>query len=240
MSSAILGRLRQSVIVSVQAEHGEPFYKPECLLAMAISAINGGAKGLRLANPENIRFIKEHLPEIPVIGITKPSHPHPDPENQVYITPSLWTAESVAQSGAEIIAMDATLRPRPSGEPLSEIVSCLRGRFPDRLLMADIATLEEGENAEKLGFDLVGTTLSGYTAETLSNSKDQTPDFDLLAALVKALSLPIIMEGRIWFPTEVSRAFELGAHAVVIGSAVTRPHLITKRFVQAIPSLKGL
>ncbi len=238
-SSHILESLRQAVIVSVQAEYGEPLSKPECILAMAMSTLNGGAKGLRLANPENIRLVKESLPEIPVIGITKPVHPYSDPENHVYITPSLWTAESVLQAGAEIVAMDATLRPRPTEESLKEIVLELKKRFPTALLMADIATEEEANVAVEMGFDVISTTLSGYTAETVSKTLSGEPDFSLLAALSQNISRPVILEGRIWTPEHVTKAFDLGAYAVIIGSAITRPQVITKRFVHAIPSLKA-
>lgn len=232
----LLSQLARQVIVSVQAEPGEPFYKNDCLLAMAESALNGGAQGLRLANPEPIRHIREFLPEVPIIGITKPTHPHPDPENHVYITPSLWAAESVLQAGANIVAMDATDRPRPSGETLEDIVSCLKQRYPEALLMADIATEAEGRRAADYGFDLVGTTLAGYTAETRELAKTGAPDFNLLRTLAGSLSLPVLLEGRIWHPDEVAQGFQAGAFAVVIGSAITRPHLITRRFVQAIPA----
>jgi N-acylglucosamine-6-phosphate 2-epimerase len=106
--------------------------------------------------------------------------------------------------------------------------------------MADCATQAEAEHAQVLGFDVVGTTLSGYTAETLARGHSGQPDFDLLKQLVQSLTLPIILEGRIWEPSQVTFAFELGAHAVVIGSAITRPQLITKRFVEAIPTLRGI
>lgn len=237
-SNPVISFLHHAVIVSVQADQGEPMNKPECILAMAMSALNGGAKGLRLANPENIRYVKEHLPEVPVIGITKPPHPHPDPENHVYITPSLWSAEAVAQAGAEIVAMDATCRPRPTGERLGDIVACLRERFPDTLLMADIATLDDARSAQDLGFDLIGTTLSGYTVQTLAKGRSETPDFELLEALVQNTDTPVILEGRIWEPAHVSRAFELGAYAVVIGTAITRPQRLTQRFVEAVPTLR--
>jgi N-acylglucosamine-6-phosphate 2-epimerase len=239
MKHLVLDTLNHAVIVSVQADPGEPLNKPECLLAMAMTVVQGGAAGLRLANPENIRLVKEYLPAIPVIGITKPPHPHADPENHVYITPSLWAAESVLQAGADIVAMDATLRPRPTGEALSDIVARCKERFPNALLMADIATQAEAEAAVQLGFDLVGTTLSGYTAETLPRAASKEPDFELLSTLARTLPVPVICEGRIWEPHHVTRAFELGATAVVIGSAITRPHLITQRFVQAVPRLQS-
>lgn len=240
MAQNVLITLHHQVIASVQASQGEPLNKPECILAMAMSCIMGGAAGVRLANPENIEIVKQYMPEVPVIGITKPPHPLLDPEHHVYITPSLWTAETVAQAGADIVAMDATLRPRPTGESLKEIVACLRDRFPQVLLMADTATEADADAAADLGFDLISTTLSGYTAETRHKAETDAPDFDLLAALTKKLQIPVILEGRVWHPEEVSRAFDLGAYAVVIGSAITRPQLITKRFVNAIPSLKTI
>ncbi len=231
----VLEKLAKGIIVSVQAEQGEPLYAPECILALAQSALNGGAVGLRLANPENVRLLKEHQPQVPVIGITKPPHLPRDPENHVYITPTLWAAESMIQAGADVVAMDATLRPRPMGESLKEIVGLCRERFQKALLMADIATFEEGIHAEALGFDIIGTTLSGYTTNTLDRKKNDEPDFELLEALVNKLKTPVILEGRIWYAHQVTQAFELGAYAVVVGSAITRPQLITKRFVQAIP-----
>lgn len=240
IATSILTSLRDSIIVSVQADQGEPLNKPECILAMAMSVVAGGAKGLRLANPENIRHVKQFLPEIPVVGITKPPRPPVDPENHVYITPSLWAAESVCLAGAEIVAMDATLRPRPSGESLLEIVAALRERFPGTLLMADIATEEEAYAAAETGFDFISTTLSGYTANTLAAGQTGTPDFDLLSRLTRSLSIPVVLEGRIWSPDHVTQAFEQGAFAVVIGSAITRPHLITRRFVNAVPCMQSL
>ncbi len=231
----ILASLQNSIVVSVQAEQGEPLNTPECLLALAQSAVQGGAKGLRIANPENIRLIKEKMPEVPVIGLTKPLRPPADPMHHVYITPSLWAAEAVAKAGADIVAMDATRRSRPMGESLPEIVSCFRERFPGTLLMADIATLSEAEHAVQLGFDLIGTTLSGYTEDTASRKNADKPDFELLQELTKTISLPIVLEGRVWEKDHVHQAFALGAFAVVIGSAITRPHWITRRFVDAIP-----
>lgn len=233
-ASEILKTLHHSIIASVQADQGEPLNKPEHITAMAMACINGGAKGLRLANPENIQAVKRCLPDIPVIGITKPFHPLPSPENHVYITPNLWTAESVCQAGADIVAMDATQRPR-TGESLQEIVAVLRERFPKVLLMADIATEADAYQAANLGFDFIGTTLSGYTTETTQRAQTGQPDFELLQNLTQNLSVPIILEGRIWEPQHVTQAFELGAYAVVIGSAITRPHVITRRFAQAIP-----
>ncbi len=232
-----LESLRGGVVVSVQASQGEPLDRPEILCALAESALNGGACAVRMAQPDNMQLFKRQHPKVPVIGITKPHRIPKNAQELVYITPGFADVQSIAGC-CDIVALDATLRPRPSGETLLEIVTQTRAAYPDLLLMADVATLEEGLNAQALGFDLIGTTLSGYTAETLPR-KDQGPDFDLLQGLVAAVEIPVIMEGRLWEPSEAAKAFALGAFAVVIGSAVTRPHEITRRFVQAVPSLQS-
>lgn len=223
--------LKGGVVVSVQASEGEPLDRPEILCALAESALNGGACAVRMAQPGNMQFFRRRHPQVPVIGITKPERIPLNAHELVYITPGFADVQSIAGC-CDIVALDATLRPRPSGETLAEIVNQARAAYPDLLLMADVATLEEGVNAQALGFDLIGTTLSGYTTETLLR-KDRGPDFDLLQRLVTTVDLPVIMEGRLWGPLDVAKAFALGAFAVVIGSAVTRPQEITRRFVQA-------
>lgn len=233
----VLEKLKNGVIVSVQASQAEPLDRPEYLCAIAESALNGGACGMRMAQPRNIRYFRERHPEVPVIGITKPEKIPNNAAELVYITPTFSDIASIADC-CDIVAMDATLRPRPDGETLAAIVEKARENFPDLLLMADIATPEEGLNAEKLGFDLIGTTLSGYTLESQDVAKTE-PDFELLELLVSRVKTPVIMEGRLWEPVEVAHAFSSGAFSVVIGSAVTRPHEITRRFVKAIPPAHG-
>lgn len=233
----VLKAIAKGVIVSVQASQGEPLDDPEVLSAMAEAALLGGAVGVRMADQKNIRAFKKHHPRVPVIGITKPEKIPEHAHELVYITPGVLDVEEIGLY-SDIVAMDATLRHRPGGEKLHEIIARVRQDYPDLLLMADVATLEEGRNAEVLGFDLISTTLSGYTTETLSR-RERGPDFELLGALVEAVKTPVVMEGRIWQPEEVTRAFERGAHSVVIGSAITRPHEITRRFVQAVPASVG-
>lgn len=235
MKSAVLQKLKHALIASVQASQGEPLNKPEHILALAQSCLNGGAKGLRLANPENISLVKQYLPEIPVIGITKPTHLPSEPEKHVYITPSLWAAESVIQAGADIVALDATDRPRQPGESLKEIAEVIKERFPNVLLMADIARFEDAAPLMALGFDILSTTLSGYTSETKGLVPSDSPDFRLLETLAEKYPLPIILEGRVWEPSHIEKGFHAGAYAIVVGSAITRPQLITQRFAQAIP-----
>jgi N-acylglucosamine-6-phosphate 2-epimerase len=203
----------------------EPLYKEECLTAMMQSVINGGAQGLRVAGVRDVKNAKK-LFNVPVIGITKPDKLPDNWKEIVYITPTMKDVDDIIQAGADVVAIDGTLRPHDC--PVEDMVNRIHNA--GRLAMADIATFEEGQYCEKIGFDIVSTTLSGYTQESLSDST--SPDFDLLEKLVKNTNIPVILEGKIWEISEVDRAFELGAHCVVIGSAVTRPQLITKRFVE--------
>lgn len=220
----VLKRLKNEIIVSVQAMPDEPLYKEECINAMMQSVVNGGAKGLRVAGVRDVKNAKK-LFDLPVIGITKPDKLPDNWMEVVYITPELNDVEILIDVGADIIAFDGTSRKRPC--PLEDIIDGIHKS--NKLAMADIATFEEGINCERLGVDILSTTLSGYTMESQKNSSE--PDFELLEKLVKNTKLPIILEGRIWEPSQVQKAFELGAHSVVIGSAITRPQLITKRFI---------
>lgn len=220
----ILEKLKNQIIVSVQAMPNEPLYEESCIIAMMKSVVNGGAKGLRLAGARDVKNAKKIF-DIPIIGLTKPDKLPDNWKEIVYITPTLKEVNELIEANADIIATDATQRPRPK-ESLKEIVNYIKSH--NKLSMADISTFEEGIKARELGFDIISTTLSGYTQ--YSNQNMEGPDFELLEKLVKELDCPIILEGRIWEPNEVNKAFELGAHSVVIGSAITRPQLITKRF----------
>lgn len=222
----IIEKLKNNVIISVQAMPDEPLYKEEALTAMMQSVVNGGAKALRLAGARDVKNAKK-LFDIPIIGLTKPDKLPVNWKEIVYITPSLKEVKELIDANADIIAADATQRPRPK-ESLEEIIKYIKEN--KKLAMADISTFEEGIKAREKGFDIISTTLSGYTMQSCQDIKG--PDFELLSKLVKELDCPIVLEGRIWEPYEVDKAFELGAHSVVIGSAVTRPQLITKRFCE--------
>jgi N-acylglucosamine-6-phosphate 2-epimerase len=162
---------------------------------------------------------------LPVIGIRKTGNP-----NGVFITPTLADAALVVAAGASIVATDATPRPRPDGQNLATLIS----RIHDELavpVMADVDNLESGRYAEQAGADVLGTTLSGYTGP---GEPPAGPDLELIAQLVQHTSLPVIAEGRFWTPEAVTQAFDLGAYAVVIGTAITNPLAITRRFVTAL------
>ena len=219
--------LKGKIIVSSQAMLGEPFYEEACMQAMMQSAINGGASALRVAGVRDVRMAKEL--GTTVIGLTKPDRLPENWMSVVYITPSIKDVKGLIEAGADIIAFDGTSRQRPDGCTLELIIDTIHSA--NRIAMADISTLEEGINCSNLGADIISTTLAGYTEESITSL--ETPDFDLLNKLVKKVKKPVFLEGRVWSPEEVTKAFEIGAYSVVIGSAITRPHLITKRFVKA-------
>lgn len=223
----ILEKIKNKIIVSVQAMPNEPLYDEVCINAMMQSVITGGASALRVAGARDVRNAKK-LFNVPIIGLTKPDKLPDNWMEVVYITPTINEVNQLIQADADIIAIDATNRTRIT--PLEQMIDAIHNA--NKLAMADIATLEEGISCSELGFDILSTTLSGYTIESQSDSIE--PDFELLKNLVEKTNKPVILEGKIWEPSQVQEAFKLGAHSVVIGSAITRPQLITKRFVDKI------
>jgi len=224
MAADVVERIKGGLVVSCQAEEGSPFFHPESMARFARAAEVGGAVGIRAKEPD-IRAIRQ-MCGLPVVGIDKVYLEGFD----VYITPRFEDARRIADAGAEIIALDCTPRPRPGGVTMAELV----GRIKTELklpVMADIATLEEAMAAEEAGADIVATTLSGYTAYSPQRA---APDFDLLQAIVRAVAVPVIAEGHIQTFAEARACLALGAHAIVIGTAITRPIELTERFVQAI------
>ncbi len=228
-----LQRLKGKLIVSCQASEGEPLCSPEHIKALALSALNGGAGGLRLEGSQNIELLREAT-DVPLVGLIKSAHVKESERlHKVYITATFEEAKAVADAGADIIALDATDRPRPEPITLAEFISRIKNEL-GKPVWADVSNLSEGHAALAAGADAVSTTMYGYTAETRAPA-DAGPDMQLLANLCNQLTVPVILEGRVWYPDEVKRAFELGAFAVVVGSAITRPQLITERFTRACP-----
>lgn len=223
----MIERLRNKVVVSVQAMPSEPLYAEACMNAMMRSVVNGGAGALRVAGVRDVRNAKKMF-DIPIIGLTKPEVIPKNWKEIVYITPTITEVVSLIDAGADIIAFDGTMRKREGGCKLEDVIKYIN--IHKRISMADISTLEEGINAAKCGAKILSTTLSGYTLESASVAQN-SPDFELLENLVKETDRPVVLEGRIWEPWQVEKAFELGALCVVIGSAITRPQLITKRFI---------
>lgn len=214
-----------ALVVSCQARADNPLHGPVFMSAMARAAAAGGAQGFRANGVEDVAAIRA-LSTLPIIGIAKVF----DDNFPVYITPDFENASRIAQAGADIIGLDATPR-RRNGGPVENLIGRIRTEL-QREVFADISTLEEGRAAHAYGATYVATTLAGYTEETKAGRGDG-PDLDLLSALVTAVPAPVVAEGRFDTPDLVAEAFRRGAHAVVVGTAITNPREITKKFVQA-------
>ena len=219
----IIEKLHHGLIVSCQARPGNPLRGPEHMSVMALAAEMGGAVAIRADGPRDIPAIKR-LVKIPVIGIYK-THPNPD---YPYITPTFEHAKALADMGVEIIALDATLRPREDGTDIAELIGRIKSEL-GVLVMADIATFEEGVAAAKAGANIVATTLSGYTTYSPFTKK---PDLELVRRLKATIDTPIIAEGRYNSPEDFAAGINAGAHAVVIGKAITNVQFITDRFIK--------
>lgn len=222
-----LASIKGGLVVSCQTSAGNPVMGPESMTLMAIAAESGGAVGFRAEGALDIAAIRATT-ALPIIGIRKTSR---SAAGGVFITPTFETAAEMAAAGADIIALDGTARPRPSGETLAEIIA----RIHEELglpVMADTDGLDSGLYAQNAGADVIGTTLSGYTTE---GTPPDVPDVALVAALVDRLDRPVIAEGRYWTREDVAAAYAAGAYSVVVGSAVTNPMMITKRMVATTP-----
>ena len=220
----MLDLVKQGLIVSCQALEDEPLHSSYIMGRMAAAAKEGGAVGIRTNSKEDIIEIKKTV-DLPVIGIVKRDYA----DSEVFITATMKEVDELAESGCEMIALDATVRPRPNGETLKDFVQAIREKYPTLLLMADTATIEEAKEAEELGFDCVSTTLMGYTEQSKGDDIADD-DFARLKTIVKQASIPVIAEGNVSTPEKAKRCLELGVHAVVVGSAITRPQLITQTF----------
>ncbi len=224
--------IKNNVIISLQAAKGEPLYDENCIIALAKTLVElGGVKALRLAGERDIKNIKKLYPDVVVIGITKPDIIPQNYKEIVYITPNIFDCEKIINAGADIVAFDATMRERGRGETLGDLIDFVKSK--NKLAMGDIATFEEAKNALGLGIDIVSTTLSGYTKET--QDKPDKPDFELVKKIKDNLNIFTILEGKVWEKADVLSAFISGADSVVVGSAVTRPQLIAKRFLNTCP-----
>jgi N-acylglucosamine-6-phosphate 2-epimerase len=223
----VLRHLRGGLVVSCQARPGEPLFGPTHMVAMALSALAGGAVGLRIEGLADVRAVRA-VTTAPVIGLWKIG------DEGVYITPTLSAAVQVAEAGADIVALDGTARPRPDGLALAETIRRLKERTAV-LVMADVSTVQEGVAAEAAGADFVSTTLSGYTPQSRPGPG---PDLGLVSQLAAAVAIPVFAEGRIGTPAEAAEAMRRGAVVVVVGSAVTRPQVITGGFVRELSLVK--
>ncbi len=226
METTVFSRFQHSLIVSCQALADEPLYGADIMAAMARAAIMGGAVGIRANTPVDIAAIRRVV-DVPIIGLYKESLPGFE---DVYITPTVRHAVEVAQAGADLIALDATLRPHPGDKTAAQLIEAVQNAT-GKPVLADISTYEEGLAAYQAGAEAVSTTLSGYTSYS---PQQEEPDFDLVRRLASDLPIPVIAEGRIINPEQALQALEAGAYAVIVGGAITRPQLITHRFAAKI------
>lgn len=212
--------IKGGLVVSCQAYPGEPLRHPETMAQMAMAAVEGGAVGIRCQGLSDIAAIKGQV-EVPVIGIWK------DGREGVYITPTLRHAHCCASAGADIVAIDATGRPRPDGRTYADTVRALHDE--GIVVMADCGSFADAERAVEAGSDIISTTLSGYTGE---RKKTDGPDFDLLGRMVAAFgdATPVLCEGRIHTPDQLTQVMAMGAWAAVVGTAITHPTSITRWF----------
>ena len=221
-------RIKGKVIVSCQAVKGEPLYVEEksVMYLMARAAKQAGAPAIRTSSIRDVIAIKEET-GLPVIGLIKIQYEG----FESYITPTMKEVDELVEAKADVIALDCTNQKRGDGKSISEFISEVREKYPEAILMADISTYEEGVNAWKLGMDIVGTTMSGYTPYT---PKTDGPDYELARRLSETLDIPVIGEGRVHSPEQAVEMLKTGAHAVVVGGAITRPLEIAQRFMKAV------
>jgi N-acylglucosamine-6-phosphate 2-epimerase len=212
-----------SLIVSCQASPDSALYGPDSMARMAREAASGGAAGIRANGPVDVAAIRAAV-DLPIVGINKIGDPA-----GVFITPTVADAAGVIRAGAMVVAVDGTRRPRPDGSTFAGLVSAIHATF-GVLVMADVDDYAAGVAARADGADLVATTLSGYTGDAVPDD----PDIDLVARLASTLDCPVVAEGRYATPRHVRAAFDAGAYAVVVGTAITNPCAITRRFREVI------
>lgn len=218
------------VVVSCQAYEGTPFHGPESMQKMAQAAALGGAGGIRACWKQDVKAIKKVV-DLPLIGINK-IQVEGDPLDSIIITPSYESAKEIIEAGADIIALDGTCRGKRNFEELKELLKAIKNSYPDIAIMADIDSYESASYVYKTGLvDIISTTLSGYTRKTYQKVDHQKPNYDLIKKIKTNLDIPVNAEGRIWELAHLKAVIEAGADIVTIGTAITRPHLITKRFV---------
>lgn len=209
--TTIIKVLERGLIVSCQAPVDSPLHEPVVIAATARAAVNQGAVGVRLDTPAHIKAVRQQV-KAPIIGLWKQQLPG----YEVYITPQFDHAAAIARAGADIIAIDATSRNRPEGETLGSLIDKIH--HLGKPVMADVDTIAAAIAAQSAGADIIGTTLYGYTAQTQNLSP---PGFDLLSQMVEQLAVPAICEGGISSPQMARQALDLGAYAVVVGTAIT-------------------
>jgi len=231
--SDFFDKVKNGLIISCYAgdDYNVIFSEPSAMLALARSVVEGGAACIRV-NLQHVKMLKNEL-DIPIYGIEKVYH-----GSEMRITPTFEEAQALVEAGADAIAIDATCRERFDDLTICEYIKELKQRF-DIPILGDIATYEEAVLAQDCGIDAVSTTLAGYTPQSPSFGKlgeipVPDPDYDLLGRLIKDLTIPVFAEGRFNTPEKATKALATGAHAVVVGTAISNPQKITELYCHII------
>lgn len=220
----MLKEVKGKLIISCQALPDEPLHSPFIMGRMALAAAQGGASGIRAQSMADILEIQKNV-DLPIIGIVKRNYD----DSEIYITPTKKEIDELFATGCEMIALDATNRPRPNGEKLEDLVQYIKSKGIEA--MADCSTFEECVEAEKIGFDCVSTTLCGYTPYSVNVPG---PNIELIKKLVATIHIPVIAEGKVNTPEDLRAVLDAGAYCAVVGGAITRPQNIAKTFSAVI------
>lgn len=222
-----LEQLRGGLVVSCQAFPEEPLYSDDIMMKLAVAAELGGAAAIRANSPSIIKKIKENV-KIPVFGIYKLVPENYNKMTDVIITPNIEAAKAIIDAGSDIIAVDCTLREGRTKQQIIDLVKSYK-EITDIPIMGEVSTVEEGLIVKEAGCEIVSTTIAGYTPYS---RHIEEPDYKLIKELNEATGLYVMAEGRISTPEQARKAFEAGAWAVTVGSAITRPHRITEHFIK--------
>ena len=223
----IFNQIKRKLIVSCQALEDEPLYSSFIMGKMALAATQAGAGGIRANTISDIKEIKKNT-NLPIIGIIKRNYGNCN----VYITPTIKEVDELVEEGVDIIAIDSTIRQRPDNVELECFVKNIKEKYPNQIVMGDISNVDEAVYSEKIGIDIVGTTLCGYTNYTKGDNPLNT-----LQEVLKAVKIPVIAEGNLDTPEKAKKSIQMGALAVVVGGAITRPKQIAEKFIKAIESI---
>ena len=226
--------MRGTIVVSCQATPGEPLYMKDqsIMYLMARAAKQAGAKMIRTSSVRDIVEIKEET-GLPVIGLIKREYPGYTGR----ITMTMREVDECMEAMADIVSIDCTFNARGDGLTPGEFLGKVKEKYPNIIIMADCATLEEAVAAYEAGADLVGSTMNGYTPQTRDCKGE--PNYELVRDMVAALPCPVIAEGRVHTPEQARKMLQLGAWAVVVGGAITRPLEIANRFMAAVKDFKA-
>jgi len=230
--SAFINAVKGGLIVSCQALRSEPLYTDEggIMPLMAKAAMQAGACGIRANSVRDILQIRREVP-LPIIGIIKIDYPG----CSAYITPTMKEVDELVAAGTDVIATDCTRNTRPGGYSAAQFIRMIHEKYPGQLLMADCADLNDALAADQAGIDFIGTTLAGYVPGSVVM---EGPNYELAKAILAQCRAPLLAEGKIHTPQEARKMLDLGATAVVVGGAITRPKEITERFVREIRERK--